>query len=196
MSKKVKTSLPKEVVTPKSLGVTEKRGISFFKNFILLIASIGLVLMLFKGNAGYSWVWTDLIQENLKFISRNSHLTEAQKYQAKFGVDAAAIDLIKKNTPDDAVILFPPFNVIMNDSSDYKFQKGLGGIKIRNWTLYFLYPRKLVYAEELETSPFASQVNYVVCMNGWGYDKISYEPVQKTSFQVLPIAKQSSPTFP
>jgi len=204
MSKKNKITTPKnsvanvkpisgsEIVQTKA-KTTTKKGIGFFNNFILLVVCIVLVLGLFKGNEGYSWVWNDLINENLKFINKNPHLTDAQKYQSKFGIDAAAIDFIKKQTPDSAIILLPPGAVIMDDSSDYKFLKGLGGIKARNWTIYFLYPRKLVYFDEFDRNKFAKNITHVVCMNGWGYDKLSYNATPQSSFEILPISPTSTP---
>lgn len=164
----------------------EKSGIGFFSNFFILIFSVGLVLILFKGNEGYSWVWKELITENLKFIYRNPNLSDAQKYQAKFGLDAAAIDYIKNKTPEDAVILMPPSSVLMNDSSQYKFLKGLGGIKARNWTIYFLYPRKLVYYDELDKNIFAKKISHVVCFGNWGYSQLNYKTVPKDYLEVLP----------
>lgn len=196
MSKKQKTQIPTKKATisgpiTSKKEVNKPKGIGFFRNFILFLFSIVLVLVLFKGNEGYSWVLSDLINANLKFINSNRHLTPAQKYQSKFGVDAAAIDFIKNQTPEDAVILIPPHSVLMNDSSEYKFMKGLGGIKARTWTLYFLYPRKLVYFDESDKNKFAKDVTHVVCLNGWGYDKLLYATTPKSSFEILPVKEKT-----
>lgn len=164
-------------------------SIGFFKNFIFLLSVVAFVLVIFKGNEGYSWIWNKLISENLKFISKNPHLTEAQRYQVKFGVDASVIDYIKNKTPESAVILFPPNEVIMNKNSSYRFIKGVGGLKIRNWALYFLYPRKLVYADEMRESIFTKDITHVACLNGWGYEFLNYEYESKSEFEVLAINK-------
>lgn len=138
----------------------------------MLLAAVvsALLYVMFSENSGYKWVWYDLIGENLKFIQRNRHLNMDQRYQAKLGVDAAVLAYIRQNTPADAVILLPPGQVLLADSASVQFMKGVGGIKYRNWALNFLYPRKVVMAEERENSPWKSDITHVMLMDGWGND--------------------------
>ncbi|MDX2188967.1 MAG: hypothetical protein SFY32_03815 [Bacteroidota bacterium] len=198
MSKKVNQKStpipPKKVVAPQIIKETKNAffQMSFFKNFIQLLVILAVILICMKGNEGYSWVWSDLINENLKFISKNKQLNTAQKYQAKFGVDAAALDYIKLKTPDTAIILFPYYNTIISDSSGYQFIKGLGGIKIRVWSTYFLYPRKLVYMDEFEKNRYKNKITHVVCMGNWGYNYLDYPVESRKMFDVLPLHSNKS----
>lgn len=179
----------KSASTPAQHHSTGNKGIPFTKNIVLAVAVLVFLIVLFKENSGYEWVWNSLVTENLKFINKNRSLSDAQKMQAKFGVDAAIIDYIKQNTPEDAVILFPPQSVLLADSASYQFTKGLGGIKSRNWTLDFLYPRKLVYFDEKDQNPFFPQLTHTVVMDGWGYQFLDYEPATYNNFDVLPLKK-------
>jgi hypothetical protein len=158
------------------------KKINFVRNLLLLAICLAITTILMKENQGYSWVWNDLIHENLKFIKSSSKLSQTQKYQAKFGLDAAVIDYIKSNTPDTAVILMPPSKILLSDSN-YQFLTGLGGIKSKIWTMYFLYPRQLIY----ESDKPLPKPNYVFCFNKWGYDQLNYTVTNRQAYEVLPI---------
>ncbi len=177
MNKKAKTNVPK----------TEKKSVPFVRNLLFAAAVAAFLVVIFRENSGYSWVWNKLVGDNLKISKSSSHLTTMQKYQSKFGIDVGAIEYIAQNTPEDAVILFPPLSIMLSDSASLQFKKDLGGIKIRNWTLDLLYPRKLVYFDEKEGNSFFNQITHVVVMDGWGYDFVNYEVEQKNNFAVLPL---------
>jgi hypothetical protein len=181
--KKEKTSIskaPSSPLSPSSASVVVKQVVVAF--------TIACVLfVIFRENKGYQWVWNSLIQENLKLISKNKYATDAQKMQAKFGIDAAVIDYIAQKTPKDAIILFPPNQVLMNDSASYKFLKQQGGIKNRYWTTDLLYPRKLVYFDELDKNIWKDAITHVVVFDGWGLQYLSYTPENITNFEVYPI---------
>lgn len=179
----------KSTVSATKVSVSSDEGIGFYKNFILLLFVVAFVLIIFKGNEGYAWIFNKLIKQNLEFISKNPQLTESQRYQVKFGVDASVLAFIKDKTPTDATILFPPNSVLMNENSNYRFIKGVGGLKIRNWALYFLYPRKLVYADEMDKSIFTKDISHVVCLNGWGYSFLNYDYQSKNDFELLSVNK-------
>jgi len=167
--------------------VSVKKGIPVVKN-LLVAAVLGVfIFTVFRENSGYNWVWQSLIGENLKFVARSSHLNESQKYQAKFGIDAAALDYVKQNTPENAVILMPPTAILMADSASFQFKKDLGGIKVRNWALDILYPRKLVYFDEKEKNKYAGSISHVVVMDGWGFEYLNYKPETRNNFDVLAI---------
>lgn len=191
MSKKI---VNKSSNTKETKSETVSNGffphISFLKNLILFFITGLVLLMIFKGNSGYDWVRNILLAQNLKFINQYPHLTIEERYQSKFGIDAAALQQIAKATPENAIILFPPISVILSDTAQYRFLKEQGGLKMRNWALYFLYPRKLVYADEIEKlEELSKKATHVLCLNGWGYDKLNYEVEQKQAFQILEIKK-------
>lgn len=165
-------------------------SISFFKNFILAVFVGFFFLILFNTNDGYSWILRDLIGENLKFIYKNPNITTEQKFESKFGADAYVINQIKKSTPENAVILFPPYEYIINDTSQIKFKRDQGGIKVRNWLIYYLYPRRIEYLVGNQAKPNPSQkITHVVCLNGWGYNYLTYPVSQQQLFEILPLSK-------
>lgn len=162
--------------------------ISFIKNSIFFFITGLVLLMLIKGNVGYKWVANDLIYENLLYFYKHPYLTNNQKLESKFGIDAAVIQQIRKATPDDAIILMPPVKVLLSETSTYPFMPGNGGIKNRNWAVYFLYPRKLIYAdEEAKMQVLSQKATHVVCINGWGFDKITYPIANKQDLQILKL---------
>ncbi len=179
MSKKQKAAEPKAA----------KKGIPFVKNLLMAAVISAFIFTVFRENTGYNWVWESLIGENLKFANRSSHLTEAQKFQSKFGIDAAALDYIEQHTPENAIILMPPGAILMADSASFQFKKDLGGIKVRNWALDMLYPRKLVYFDEKDKNMFYSKISHIVVMDGWGFEFLNYIPDTRNNFDVLAIRK-------
>lgn len=192
---KAKLPLPKPTIKPTETPLTGSKSgifahISFFKNFILAVFTGFFFLVLFNINDGYIFIFRDLIGENLKFINKNPNITENQKLESKFGVDAYVINQIKKATPEDAVLLFPPYEIIINDTSQLQFKRDQGGVKARNWLVYYLYPRKIQYLKPTETQPTEDQkITHIICMNNWGYDLLNYEVSQRQIFEVLPISK-------
>jgi hypothetical protein len=179
MNKKQKAATPEP----------QKKGIPFVKNLLFSSVIIAFTFVAFRENSGYDWVWNSLIGENVKFANRSGHLSETQKMQTKFGIDAAALDYIKQNTPENAIILIPPGSVLMADSASFQFKKDLGGIKVRNWALDLLYPRKLVYCDEKDKNKFFKQISHVVVMDGWGFEFLNYQSDTKNNFDVLSINK-------
>ncbi|MDX2197298.1 MAG: hypothetical protein NW207_12865 [Cytophagales bacterium] len=188
---KNKKSLP-----VKDIKINEAKKMPFVKQILCTVAIALLLLAVFKENKGYNWLWNDLIHENLKFINKNKNLNYTEKMQAKFGADAALIEYIKKNTPDNAVIAFPAGDSFLSANAPYKFIQGLGGIKVRVWTQNFLYPRTLVYEHELKKWKNIPQITHVVCMNGWGYDQLEYEVQTRNSFDVLPVKYTNRQNLP
>lgn len=190
-----KTNKPKPTNKSAETVITSSKSgifshISFFKNFILAVFIGFFFLVLFNANEGYTFIIRDLIGENLKFINKNPNITEAQKLESKFGADGYVINQIKRATPEDAVLLFPPYEVIINDTSQLQFKRDQGGIKVRNWLVYYLYPRKIQYLSLNQTQPTANQkITHVVCINNWGYDLLNYEVSERQIFEVLPISK-------
>lgn len=164
--------------------------ISFFKNFILVILIGFFFLVLFNANDGYVFIMRDLIGENLKFINKNPNISENQKLESKFGLDGYFVNQIKKNTPEDAVLLFPPYEVLMSDTSQLHFKRDLGGAKVRNWLIYYLYPRKVQYLAMGQTKIAVNQkITHVICINNWGYDLLEYEVSRRQVFEILPLKK-------
>ena len=158
------------------------------KNIIFLFFCIIFVSILYKSIGGYKWLWDSLVIGNFKTIKKYPDLTISQKYEIKCGFDYKYLDYIKKNTPEDAIILMPSREEIYpkGEKSDFN-DKGAWGVKNKAWATYFLYPRKLVYEQEKDTNPFYEQINYVAIVNYRGYDKLNYKIYKKQKYQILHI---------
>lgn len=162
---------------------------SFLKSLLALSILAVLFLALFRQIDGYNWVWEVLVKENLGFIGKYRNLDNDNKLLSKFGADYAALKYLRDHTPDNAVILIPPRHILLDSLSAYNFMRGHGGIKHRNWSLYFVYPRKLVYFEEQDKSPFTAQITHVMVLNGWGKDLVADSTVNDV-LDVAPITPQ------
>ncbi len=183
-----KTNKPNNSQKIQSNGIFAPIG--FIKNVIYFFITGLFLLTLIKGNVGYSWVANDLIYENLKYFYKYPFLTNTQKLESKFGMDATVIQKIKKATPENAIIWMPPEKILFSENTNYPFMPGTGGIKNRNWTLYFLYPRQLIYADEApKLQNLIDKATHVVCLNGWGYDKLYYDVEPTQDLQILKLKK-------
>lgn len=122
---------------------------------------------------------------NLKFIVGWPSLPVEEKWKIKFPNDFSYIHFVKTNTPDSAVIVMPPNSFQSQLSSS-------NGAQNKIWAEYFLYPRKLVYADEND-NPLLEQANYIMIVNYWGYDylKEKYGIVipMTAPYTVAPIRK-------
>ena len=135
-------------------------------NGIILFSVLTILFFLQAVVPSYNWLTHKLIRDNLRVITANPGMSAPKKYELKLGFDYRYISAVKNNTPDSAVILMPPREVLLK--SDFN-KKSAWGVKNKTWCTYFLYPRKLVREEERETRPnLYKQVSYVMVVNGWG----------------------------
>jgi hypothetical protein len=57
------------------------------------------------------------------------------------------------------------------------------------WLTYFLYPRKVVYEDDKDSSKLYAKANYILALNGWGMNKVNYQIQKPEAFMVLPLKK-------
>lgn len=108
--------------------------------FLVVVAGI----ILFVATYQIGWVGEYAISL-LHFIIKNPHLSYETKMKIRRGGWVAFAELVRKNTPSTAVIMYPP--------SQY------------NWE-YFLYPRKLLRGSRKWPAVYKS-ATYVLVMSGW-----------------------------
>lgn len=162
----------------------QKSGLSFLK----VVANLGaaaisgiIAMLLFQSVEGYDWLLNTMLANNLKTIEQYPNLTVPQKYEAKWGGEIGYTYRIKDATPDDAIILMPPKQNLID--------AGLkGSVDLPHMT-YFLYPRKVVFADDTLSASLISQADYIVCVNGWGLDKFATPVSNPQPFMVLPLSK-------
>jgi hypothetical protein len=153
--------------------------------FVLMIVLIALYATI----PGYNFAVKDVAIHNKELMDHietrrlNANLPELtlqQKRLFKIG-SYWYIDYMRESTPSNAVILLPPKSVIA-DTSEFNL------VNNSEWMEYFLFPRLCISEDEKATKPeLYSKITHVAIVNGWGYDKLKYQPSSKPSEAVLSI---------
>lgn len=131
-------------------------------------------------NRGYDWLLNTMLKGNLETIEKYPDLNAQQRLEMKWGGgEISYIFQIKNQTPETAVVLLPPKEVLL-------------GVGFKNshelpWLTYFVYPRKVVYENDTATSSLYAQADYLVSINGWGLDKLSAPIEQPQPFMILKL---------
>jgi len=152
----------------------------FFKEFIR------------KYTRGYYWVTHDVAGKSVEQINEINAKVESGQMKPltredKLGYKVGVYPLIKylnENTPKDAVILLPPGDSLLSNTSKWNF------VYDPEWMEYFIYPRLcLTTGRESEHPDLEKRITHVLIVAGRGYDKLKYEvPLdQRPSEAVLPI---------
>lgn len=192
--RQTETKAPK---TEKPQNRTAKPSGSFFSK---LIANIGgafiaviFIMIVFRHNEpdpqnpdkepinhGYDWMLNTMLKGSLEAIDQYPDLTTEQRYELKWGGgEITYVFEIKRQTPDSAVILFPP--------KAYMEERGAKSMQQRPWLTYFLYPRKVIYEDDKDRLPLYDEADYIVSIEGWGFDKLSEPIVEPYSFMILKL---------
>ena len=156
----------------------------FLKNLTMLAGSVILLLLMKTYNNGYGWAYENLLKANLEFMNQAAKMSEDDKLNYKLGFSWKYMNFIKENTPKNSIIRLPPDSAFfpINKKSDFN-----SSIRSKIWASYFVYPRRLVYESEKDSSALYKQANYQAIVNYWGYDKLSYEIEDKVPYTVLPL---------
>lgn len=162
---------------------------SIVKNFMILGGILLLVNTLKEENQGYKWVADVLIAKTPEQLEKYKNLTYDQKMEGKLGFAYKYFKFINDNTPEDAIILFPPDTIIRPKGQVHHTKKGMNGYSTNpKWVSYFIYPRKVVYEDRKDEHPeLYKNATHVAVMNTWGYEKLPYRVRQKSQFSVMPM---------
>jgi len=131
----------------------------------------------------YNWVYKTLLKGNYKFAKEHKDLTADQRRKIKLGVSFAYLDYLKKNTPEDAVILMPEKEAYYPKGQQAVFEQEIHNKLFR---LRVLYPRKIVDADE-GANRYVRQINRVAIVNGYGYERLNIDPTDQPPFAVIPV---------
>ena len=145
-----------------------------------------------KYTRGYYWVAHDVAAKSLEQINEINAKVESGQIKPltredKLGYKVGVYPLIKyliESTPKDAVILLPPGDSVLSNTSKWNF------VYDPEWMEYFIYPRLcLTTGRENEHPDLAKRITHVLIVQGRGYDKLKYDvPLdQRPSEAVLPI---------
>jgi hypothetical protein len=164
-------------------------AIWIFKNIVVGMVVYFMIQYLINNDTPYKWTYNTLIKGNYETIKKYKYLSLDQKWEGKLGYNFTYWKYIRDNTPEDAVILYPTNDVFFADGKKSKFDKEPAS-KIQ--ALRFLYPRKLVHHNEMETNRYGKQITHVAIVNGWGYEYLEYAVSNKVENTVLPIKRQKN----
>ena len=114
-------------------------------------------------------------------IEKYPNLSIAERYELKWGGEIAYVNRIKQQTPDSAIIIVPPKKLLT--------QAGFKSAQEMAWLTYFVYPRKVVYEDDKDSSKLYAKANYILSVNGWGFDKVNYQVQKPEGFMILPLKK-------
>jgi len=153
---------------------------------VALIAAL-IIGMLYYNIRGYQWMVNSLILSNARIAMQYPELPREQKLANKLGFEYQFLHFVKQNTPDSAVILFPPDSVLFPEDGSTKFERKSESVRNKAWASYFLYPRKVVYEYERGENPLFRDIDYVTIVNDWGYQYLEYQMPQRQKYMVLPV---------
>ncbi|MDD6209404.1 MAG: hypothetical protein PUB21_02230 [Bacteroidales bacterium] len=182
-STKKKTKMPE----PPEKGFWGTLRILFsWRSLLLGIIGLFLLKIAVTTDRGYDFVYNRLLLTNWRYINKNKQFSLDERLFAKLGFSYAIMAQIKENTPDSAVILFPKKEYILEKGS----QEIRPEVAHKVWVTSFLYPRKIVYEDERGKNPFFDKADFVVIMNGKGYNLIEYEWPEKGEYALLPVKEE------
>ena len=135
---------------------------------------------------GYKFTVDKIIINSIAFMISKPDLSYEQKSAVKNGKDFQYLDFIKTKTPENSTILMPSEDMIFPKGRAHIFNKGSAwGIKNKAWSQYYLYPRKLIYVDELTPSQM-QQFDYVAIVNSFGYEYLNYTPRKRVRIGIMP----------
>jgi hypothetical protein len=154
------------------------------KNLVVLAGVLLVIVLLVKANTGYELLFSKLSQERAAQQQYKDRSYDDRR-EIKLGYNVTYLQLLRSRTPETAVILMPPDSIFRKTDDDHMFIEHW--ISTRGWASYFVYPRRLVYSDDLKTEPSAPQPTHVAIVHYWGYDKLAYPVDKKYAYDVMPF---------
>jgi len=126
------------------------------------------------------------IYKDMRKISKFPFSTTLdQRYTALLKSTYTYFMLIKNNTHENAVILYPEYESFFPENEKHVFNHP--GISNKMWVIRFLYPRKIITSSELESSSYKDKITDVAIVNGRGREFLPYELTKEANFGVAPL---------
>ena len=175
----------KERVSQPSKKAEPAKGLGFLAVVFFNLIGGGVALMflyiIFNSVQGYDWLLNTMLKNNFETVEKYHNLNIAERYELKWGGEIGYVNRIKKSTPDSAIIIVPPKKLLT--------QAGFKSAVELPWLTYFVYPRKVVYEDDKDSSKIYNQATYILSVNGWGFDKVNYHIDKPEAFMILPLKK-------
>lgn len=176
----------------KSSSLSTKKKKNSFKywnptiNLGYALFSVGFFFIMTSQCVGYDWIYNTLIKNTYDSADQIKGLTIDQKIESKMGFDAKFLLYLKAQTPEDAIILMPPYEQVKRKNDGGAFSNDSASISNVSWASYFVFPRKLVY--EGTESEYRDKVTHVAIVDKWGYQFAPNIPeAQQQLYSVLKL---------
>jgi len=152
----------------------------------LLFAGIAALLIkmavsVFGENSAFLVIYDDLRNISQQPFS----ITLEQRYSVLLNTTYTYFMLIKNNTDENAVILYPEHEAFFPENEKPVFQHS--GVSNKMWAIRFLYPRILIKPSELESSSYKDKITDVAFVNGRGREYLPYKLTEDAKFGVMPM---------
>jgi hypothetical protein len=191
MKKKVTVQKKNSPVSkPKSVQPFDY-AVWIFKNIIIGLCVYFAIHYIIDKHKSYNWSYNTLMKDNYNTIKKYKALSLDRKWEIKLGYTFTYWKYLRDNTPENAVILYPPHDAFFPKEKKTQFT-GEPANKIA--ASRFLYPRKLVSHNEIETNRYGKQLTHVAIVNGWGYEYSGYPVNNKVDNTVLPVKHPTNQT--
>ncbi len=156
---------------------------------IICLALISLIaLVLYHKIPAYEWIVNTHIKNNLSYFKKYKTLTDKERITAKLGINHQYAMYIKEQTQEDAVILLPSKETLLSSTTNNQFASGNKSATIANrvWISNFIYPRKVIYENELSDQN-KTDITHVGIVNGWGYQYVPSPPSNKPDNLIIAL---------
>lgn len=159
------------------------------RNLLITFVLLFLLVLLYAAIPGYNYAIKDVAIRNKEKIDQietrrlNANMPELTMEDKRlFKIeDYWYIQFMRERTPTNAVILLPPHSAI-DSTPEFNL------LNSSEWMEYFLFPRLCISEDEKNRKPeLYSKITHVAIVNGWGYDKLKYEPNGRPAATVLSI---------
>lgn len=127
-----------------------------------------------------------IVEGDYHFASRNKKLPLEDRYAARMGGFYTFFRYVRENTPEDAVIYLPNAAAFVHDVWSELFYSYHCSNKI--FATRFLYPRKVVTANEYTQYGSFLPLTHVIVIGNGGKDILPYD-IGDTTCVVFPINK-------
>lgn len=165
---------------------TTRYGFSWWvKNLLIAAALYMLCPSLVRMNLGYQWLIDGYAKGNLEAIGQISEFNNDQRLETKLGYDYAFIEMIRKSTPENAVVFYPSREdfTAAGTGTGISFS---GNLCDKLTAVRFLYPRRIVVKQELGKTSWSRKLTHVAIVNGRWRELLPYKTDPSNIITVLP----------
>ncbi len=192
MPSNMKRKKRKTKIRPKSRHTPTKKKESkllhlplLLRKAILFIAVLSLLILLARYNAGYQWLYKNLVVDNIRKTSKYMHKSKEEKLELKLGFSAKYMNFLKEKTGEDALILMPPDSAFYPKGEKSPFSEFIAR---RTWGHYFIYPRKLLLYKERDSFPeLYKKLTHIAVVNYWGYHFFPNIKGKKQKYSIITL---------